>query len=1023
GGGIGRSEGVEGDGGGFGTNGYSAALNRAEGGQRHGNEPVVPIAGGSGGASGNPRGLGACSGEGGGGGGAIRIAGLQVRNIRIEAKGAEGGSGNRVPGAPPGGAGSGGHIALHSWNDVDSVHVSVVGGDANRSIYFGAGRLRYDTPNRISSAASGGSIMPPERRSGDTVFSSYTGITLEPRRGVISPYTTAATINGFGGAAGGIFFFRKTLRGRWEGGGTDSVQLGASTEQGRNSRIEYRGLFTPITSRALLEQDSLLFVVAVQRSFFPTPLGQESIPEWTMSQSGTSILRILPLPLITLNPPIGSELVFPAIERCGNEERSSSAVLHIVNRRGGVLFIDSIKVTSPLFRIDTASLQRVVLQQNDTLRLPLRCTVPQDFPATSRAAEAQIALYHNDTIPDIGGEYRPSPLFMRLRAPVRTVQFDIRTSVLDTLIHFGTVPVGSVADTLISIRNLSGDPVRFNVRAERPHALTPFILADRVVAASDTLQLRVRFQPSIQGQATTQTIIVQVSALGRCTDQTIMRFTLSGIGTQPMVDVPLTGPVRIDTALSVCFPQTVHTEGTLTIASAGNDILRVNVRMSSTTSSFTPIPAEFSLQPNREQIVRLRFTALSTTSAVAMYRDTVVVITNDIRPTARVIRFPVQVTVRNIAVLPRAFPRDTLRFGDVAFFRPTRRSILVTNAGNVLITLALRSLRAPFRIVQPVTTGTLHQPLLNLQPGAADSIVIEMLATDAQMPDVSVRDVLHIAYSGISQLCTARSDSILVIGTPRGLASMPARVWLDTLRSVDMLRDTSIRIWGQVLGTAVDKRDNFYAALRIRRGMFFPRTISSPFGAARIDSQRVDSLDRITVVSIPNVLLTSSTTLIATIHGTPIVTDTMRSAVEWIHARTRWMRGDSVYAVLPSDYGHGLLVMNVILQGQQNAPRLPNNAVRRSPKTHIAVYPSPAQATVTLEAELQEKGTYVVQIANTLGSIVYSHEWKPHLESVMISSHTASLSIPVENLPAGVYMLMLILPSGERVSTILTIGR
>ena len=53
---------------------------------------------------------------------------------------------------------------------------------------------------------------------------------------------------------------------------------------------------------------------------------------------------------------------------------------------------------------------------------------------------------------------------------------------------------------------------------------------------------------------------------------------------------------------------------------------------------------------------------------------------------------------------------------------------------------------------------------------------------------------------------------------------MQARIWLDTLRDVNMLRDTSIRLFGRVIGTRQSTADKFYTAAfkDSDGGMFYP---------------------------------------------------------------------------------------------------------------------------------------------------------------------------------------------------------
>ncbi|MBD1210119.1 MAG: hypothetical protein H9535_16925 [Ignavibacteria bacterium] len=1025
GGGIGRDNGVSGDGGGYGTTGYSAASGGFAGGQRHGNEAVVPIAGGSGGASGNPRTFLACSGDGGGGGGAIRIAGNQVTNLILEARGASG-----LSGSPNGGAGSGGHISIHSREDVDNIFLNVSGGDSLRSRYLGAGRVRYDTPNRITQ------IRPIESRGitsspADSLYRSYTGITLSKQiQTVASPYarpdTNLVNISGYGGAQGGIFLFRRSLRGRWER--TESTNLGNPDGQGKNSKVNFFTLFTPRVAQPDVEQDSLLFVVSVQRAFFPEPIAKEVIPEWVMSQSGTTIFTVEALPLIEVTP---QPLLFQQVERCGvADAQSTGAYLTIKNVRAGFLRIDSVRSLSPHFTIDTMLARPFFIPRKDSVRIPIRFTATSALPADSLFAISTLQIYHNDTIPDIGANgtfiSRANPINIALRAPIKTIQFIVQPTGIslnngNALIDFGKIAVGSSRDTLITIPNASRDAVQFVVSADKqPLSSTPFRFTERTFT-SDSLQLRIRFQPDVAGAATTQTVIVRVSGVGRCTgDNTSFRFTLSGEGTRPELDtVNTTGKLSFGSIPPLCYPDIARTSATFTVASGGNDILSAQVRMANPASRFTLSPIALSLSPNTERQVQVQFTALATTRDT-VYRDTLILTTNDPRPAAKERRVPFEVQVRSSFAQVNLVPSDMVRFGAVRFFNAVRRSVRITNSGTSPFTVTIGSLSAPYRIVYPA------QSLLQLAGGAQDSVVIEVLPTDAQVPDVPLRGFLRLSYSNVTAPCSLKPDSVALLVTPTGPIAMQARIWLDTLRDVNMLRDTSIRLFGQVIGTAINRVDNFTAAFKIRRGMFYPRAeaIISPFGTVRLDTNRADSLDRFVVMTIPNVRLLSTTTLIATIGGTPIVTDTMRSAFEWVLAKTSWSRKDSVYDV--SRYGNGLMVMNVVLQqiGNSLVPRLTNNAVQRRTMAIVSVYPTPARDELSISAQVPEEGVHSVQIVNMLGERLFMRDWKPEVQSNDLQNAPPSIiTIPLTSLTSGVYGVVVVSPSGKRVSAMITIQK
>lgn len=141
GGGSGGSQNSIGGGGGYSTNGSQS--NKYNAGKAHGNRLGVPIAGGSGGASGNPNYPGDKSGSGGGGGGAIRIFAKTVKNLIILANGSKGDNGDKNT---HGGGGSGGYIGLFTKILAENIETSNVGGTAGNDVTKkgGLGRLRLD---------------------------------------------------------------------------------------------------------------------------------------------------------------------------------------------------------------------------------------------------------------------------------------------------------------------------------------------------------------------------------------------------------------------------------------------------------------------------------------------------------------------------------------------------------------------------------------------------------------------------------------------------------------------------------------------------------------------------------------------------------------------------------------------------------------------------------------------------------------------------------------------------------------
>ena len=146
GGGSGYRDVTQGGAGGFATTGGGVPVTGGTtGGRIHGNKSSIPLAGGSGGAGGNPKAsfpfnLSPESGEGGGGGGAIKLFGSEVTNVKIDANGHNGTDGD---GAADGGPGSGGAISLMGKVGISGFDLSAKGGSRSGR-NGGSGRIRYD---------------------------------------------------------------------------------------------------------------------------------------------------------------------------------------------------------------------------------------------------------------------------------------------------------------------------------------------------------------------------------------------------------------------------------------------------------------------------------------------------------------------------------------------------------------------------------------------------------------------------------------------------------------------------------------------------------------------------------------------------------------------------------------------------------------------------------------------------------------------------------------------------------------
>ncbi len=149
GGGSGFQQQREGGAGGYATDGENSRPSGSDvavnGGKSHGNVMCAPLAGGSGGASGNPQSMNECSGSGGGGGGAIKLYAPAMESIMLKSNGADGHNGTSNEWRTRGGAGSGGFVGIYCKTPINEFTLQARGGeDHSGDPDGGAGRMRYD---------------------------------------------------------------------------------------------------------------------------------------------------------------------------------------------------------------------------------------------------------------------------------------------------------------------------------------------------------------------------------------------------------------------------------------------------------------------------------------------------------------------------------------------------------------------------------------------------------------------------------------------------------------------------------------------------------------------------------------------------------------------------------------------------------------------------------------------------------------------------------------------------------------
>lgn len=196
GGGTGSTQRVEGAGGSYATEG--GATNDQFKGKAHGNNLIVPFAGGSGGASGNPEGGHKITGgSGGGGGGAVRVFAKEIRDLTVLAEGGRGEDRNF-----DGGGGSGGAVEIDAKDIAENITISVKGGARSGAYAGGEGYARIDRTDNTAPITF-------ENHSNEI----YTGIAIDGTSELVRGRTTPVSF--FASNPGCILYERKEGEPTW----------------------------------------------------------------------------------------------------------------------------------------------------------------------------------------------------------------------------------------------------------------------------------------------------------------------------------------------------------------------------------------------------------------------------------------------------------------------------------------------------------------------------------------------------------------------------------------------------------------------------------------------------------------------------------------------------------------------------------------------------------------------------------------------------------------------------------------
>ncbi|MDZ4744867.1 MAG: choice-of-anchor D domain-containing protein [bacterium] len=434
GGGSGYRNGDPGGGGGFFEDGAGGPL---RGGLAHGNDVLVPLAGGSGGASGNPNSYDNTSGFGGGGGGALSFHAARIVNLDIEAHGA---TSNRED--TKGGGGSGGGIIIGTRvNGGSSVFPQTNGLDDQPNFNRGGGgRKRYDTPISFTPA---------------------------PPRGPYSDSLTAV-LRTF------------SITGAGDGRPIEVWVRSESSTWTLNTTIT---AFSPSNSFinatiTLPGTDSIFYVMYAQQSANPSGAQYSAIPSHVLSQSAWNILRIFGPTIID-----AVQNVDLGVRRCPNSVLTKSITIY--NRGESPLEVRTPTwLNSNGFRIVSPTVFPDTIKVRDSTTYVIEYS---PLPGATGVINDVLVLSNNDPVS------ARSPYRINVTATVERIElnYTYKGEVRDT-IDLGAVCLGSVISEIVTITNIGTTSTTVtSVRSLNPSVVnaTTSVPALLAVGGTTTIQL------------------------------------------------------------------------------------------------------------------------------------------------------------------------------------------------------------------------------------------------------------------------------------------------------------------------------------------------------------------------------------------------------------------------------------------------------------------------------------------------------------------------------------------------------
>jgi hypothetical protein len=460
GGGTGAPQRIEGAGGSYATQG-DAANNKFKG-KIHGNKYIIPMAGGSGAASGNPQGTdNITGGGGGGGGGAIRISAQNIEGLSVKSIG---GIGENT--SFNGGCGSGGAVEISAKDFAQNVSVSVLGGEASGRYTGGEGYARIDRTDKSHQITFENHTNP-----------YYEGIAIDGTNEIARGATK--TINYYSPTAGSELYYRQEGDSDWT--------LLAVSDAGMNSQ--------DFTIPADAAYDYFLLVL-VDRNSAPDKGGEYTYtPENLMSQAGASVVEI-----IDGEPVLDCADLINLGDICFYDDEPVFDI-DISNTGGSDLFV---KIPNNPFENSNPNFELIYPAATGTITIPAGETrtvkVRYNIDLAGKLDNISEVFYFNHT--DVTKE-RPWRVELRIDN-IFLSEMIIQNSNND----FGTVPVGqtetldlvyeNVGNTDININTLPQINAPFNVVAPTVPVIPATILP------GGTLRVTVEFTPTAETTYTEQ---------------------------------------------------------------------------------------------------------------------------------------------------------------------------------------------------------------------------------------------------------------------------------------------------------------------------------------------------------------------------------------------------------------------------------------------------------------------------------------------------------------------------------------